>query len=99
MKACQPPPHPLQPYPLHPELNALIDRGLLTRAEAADVSAVVVEIGGAVARCVARGEMTIEQAGDLGRLLGVQYAERQYAARQHATNEGATNRADLRQSN
>jgi hypothetical protein len=72
MKACHPPP---PSHPLHPELNALIDRGLLTRAEAADVSALVVEIGHAVARAVSRGEMTLDQAGALGRLLGVAYAQ------------------------
>ncbi len=55
---------------LNPELNALIDRGLLTCRELAEVTAFAREINAAVAR----GEMTLPQADALGQLLGVQCA-------------------------
>jgi hypothetical protein len=61
MKAC---------HPLHPSLNALIDRGLLTCRQAAEVSAFAAEIHTAVSR----GEITRMQADALRHLLGVQYA-------------------------
>jgi hypothetical protein len=57
-------------HPLHPELNGLIDLGLLTERDATDLTA----LAGAICDTVARGEMTLEQARTLGRLLGVRYA-------------------------
>lgn len=68
MKAC---------HPLHPELNALIDRGLLTCRQAAEVTAFACEIHGAVAR----GEITLAQADALGQLLGVRHAANTNARR------------------
>lgn len=62
---------------LHPELNALIDRGLLTERDATDLTA----LAGAIRDTVARGEMTLEQAHILGRLLGVRYAANTNAQR------------------
>ncbi len=55
---------------LNPELNALIDRGLLTCREVAEVTAFAREINAAVTR----GEMTPAQAEALGHLVGVQCA-------------------------
>lgn len=55
---------------LHPELNALIDRGLLARAQAGEAPAFADELRAAVAR----GELTLAQADALGQLLGVQHA-------------------------
>jgi hypothetical protein len=75
MKACHPLPHPC--HPLHPSLNALIDRGLLTCRQAAEVSTFASEIRAAVTR----GEITRAQADALRHLLGVQYADDSNARR------------------
>jgi hypothetical protein len=55
---------------LHPGLNALVDRSLLTGREAADLTA----LASAIQDAVTRGEMTLAQADALGQLLGVRYA-------------------------
>lgn len=65
------------PNALHPELTALVDRGLLSRAEALEVEALECEINAAVAR----GEMTTQQADALGQMLGVQFATNSNARR------------------
>ena len=62
---------------LNPELNALVDRGLLAGREAADLTA----LAGAIQDTVARGEMTPGQADTLGQLLGVRHAANTNARR------------------
>lgn len=56
---------------LQPELQALIDRGMLTRAQADEVTAFAVE----VQEAVCRGEMTLRQAETMGQMLGVRYGQ------------------------
>lgn len=70
--ALRPPPlqHPPPPA-LHPELQQLIERGLLSRAEALEISTLAVEIDAAARR----GEMTLAQAEALGQMLGLRYGE------------------------
>jgi hypothetical protein len=61
-----------QPEPqssLAPRLQLLIDRGTLTRAQAAEVAAFDAE----AAALVAAGEMTHAQVDALGRMLGLGY--------------------------
>jgi len=70
-----------EPNALHPELAALVERGLLSRAEALEIRALEREINTAVER----GEMTIEQADALGQMLGVQYAANTNARRARRT--------------
>jgi hypothetical protein len=62
---------------LHPRLNALVDRGLLTCGQADEVTA----FAGAIRDAVARGEMTATQGDTLGRLLGVRHAANTNARR------------------
>jgi hypothetical protein len=64
--------HPQHPPPsLHPELNALIDQGLLAERAPAELTV----LAGAIRKAVARGDMTCEQARALGRMLGVRTAD------------------------
>lgn len=76
--ALRPPPlqHPPPPA-LHPDLHRLIERGLLSRAEALEISTLAVEINEATRR----GEMTIAQAEALGQMLGLRYGENRRAER------------------
>ena len=57
---------------LEPGLQALIDRGLLSRAEAADINFFSSE----VALAVSRGAMTPTQADAMGQMLGLRHARR-----------------------
>jgi len=59
-----------QPNALQPGLQSLIDRGLLSRCQAEEVTAFAGEIHDAVIR----GEMTLGQADAMGQMLGVRYA-------------------------
>jgi hypothetical protein len=54
---------------LHPGLHRLIDRGTLTRAQAAEVAAFDAE----ARALIAAGEMTHAQVDALGRMLGLRY--------------------------
>lgn len=76
--ALRPPPllHPPPPA-LHPELQQLIERGLLSRAEALEISTLAVEIDAAARR----GELTLGQAEALGQMLGLRYGESRRAER------------------
>lgn len=60
---------------LQPGILLLIDRGILSRASAAETSdratAFAAEVGGAVAR----GDMTLDQADTLGQMLGLRAVE------------------------
>lgn len=57
---------------LAPGLQQLIHRGLLSRAQAEEVTAYAAEVHDAVTR----GEMTLSQAETLGAMLGLRYQSR-----------------------
>lgn len=60
------------PTPLPPGLQALIDRGMLSRVQAEEVTLFASNVHDAVCR----GEMTVSQADAMGQMLGLQYARR-----------------------
>jgi hypothetical protein len=67
MKAFEPTPGTA----LHPGLQSLIERGILSQAASSETPEATTAFAAAVARAISRGEMTPRQASTLGQMLGV----------------------------